>query len=96
MRAPPPSGHFEDAGIDRPPVWRGWCEPTLPSGLRASRRCGALWMAVVVALAQPEALRAHAIGQGGRGNESVPQRQLPIFIRDLEDQWLTKTPYSGM
>src|SRR5450759_1977299 len=29
---------FEDARIDRLPVWRGWCEPTLPSGLRASAR----------------------------------------------------------
>ena len=59
-----------------------------------SRLCGALWMAVGVALARPEVLRHTR--WGGRGDESAPRRQLPVFIRDLEDQWLTKTPYLGM
>src|ERR1035441_6547959 len=37
---------FEDPRIDRLPVWRGWCEPTLPSGLRVSARpvAGSVWL----------------------------------------------------
>ena len=45
-------------------------------------------------LARPETLRRAR--WGGSGDESVPRRQLPVLIRDLEDQCLTKTPYSGM